>query len=123
MEKQRRNYVLSAGAAFGSTAGVGASTGSGAAGLLSAGFASVAGAAGAAGVVAGAAGAGVVSVGAVSVLVGSVTGAVAAGSSVFVFLSFFLKMPRKTFFTRLTASGAVWGCHVSLDALNRGAGV
>lgn len=71
--------------------------------MLSTGFASVAGAAG---VVAGAAGAGVVSVGAVSVLVGSVTGAV-AGSSVFVFLSFFLKMPRKTFFTRLTASGAV----------------
>lgn len=81
--------------------------------MLSTGFASVAGTAG---VVAGAAGASVVSVGAVSVLVGSVMGAV-VGSSVFVFLSFFLKMPLKTFFTRLTASGAVRACHVSFVAM------
>jgi len=62
--------------------------------VLSTGFASVAGAAG---VIAGsAAGAGVVSVGAVSVLVGSVTAA-AGVSSVFAFLSFFLKRPLKAF--------------------------
>jgi hypothetical protein len=86
--------------------------------VLSAGFASVAGAAG---VVAGSAAAGVVSVGAVSVLVGSVTAA-AGVSSVFGFLSFFLKRPLKAFLSWFIASGAVKWHYVSLIALRRASG-